>query len=294
MVQYSIAGQVYQARPLPCGLYIVATPIGNLADITIRALETLAAADCIACEDTRISARLLQRYVIDRKLIAYHEHNARRAGAEILKRIGQGQSVALISDAGTPIISDPGQRLVRDARQAGLAVWPIPGPSAAIAALSASGLPADRFHFEGFLPSKAGARRDRLRSMAAMADTLVFYESPSRLAASLADIAAELGNLRSLCVFREMTKLHEEAVAGTAGELADRFADKKVKGEIVILAAPDETGEKTDIDALLGELLEKMNVSRAAAEAAALTGLPKRDLYRQALLLSRSREGSQG
>lgn len=287
---FSIGEHRYGAASLAAGLYVVATPIGNLGDITLRALETLAGVDCIACEDKRISRRLLDRYAIASQLVSYHEHNADRAGPELIERIRRGASVALISDAGTPLISDPGFRLVRDARAAGLFVSPIPGPSAPIAALSASGLPTDRFHFEGFLPAKKQARRNRLGELRTFAVTLVFYESPKRVGACLADIASVLGEERLLCVYREITKRYEEAVTGTAKSLAERFGRGTPKGEFVIVVAPPRAGQDADVDAdaLLVALLEKMTVADAAAEAASLTGLSKRLLYQRALAIARA------
>jgi 16S rRNA (cytidine1402-2'-O)-methyltransferase len=287
MGEYSIGEHRYHAPALAAGLYVVATPIGNLGDITLRALQTLAGADCIACEDKRVSSRLLDRYAIRSRLLAYHDHNADRSGPQLIEWIRQGKSVALISDAGTPLISDPGFRLVRDARAAGLPVWPIPGPSAPIAALSASGIPADHFHFEGFLPSKSQARRSRLGELKAVAATLVFYESPNRMGDSLADMSSLLGEDRQLCVYREITKRYEEAVAGSAKSLAERFGEGTAKGEFVIIAAPPSADAGADPDAVLAELLQKMKVAEAAAEAAALTGLSKRLLYQRALELSR-------
>jgi 16S rRNA (cytidine1402-2'-O)-methyltransferase len=287
MGDYSVGEHLFSAPALAAGLYVVATPIGNLGDVTLRALETLAAADTIACEDKRISRRLLDRYGIKSRLVSYHDHNADRTGPQLIEWMRQGRSVALISDAGTPLISDPGFRLVRDARAAGLSVWPIPGPSAPIAAISASGLPADHFHFEGFLPAKSRARKARIEELKAIAATLIFYESPNRVGESLADIAAILGAERRLCVYREITKRYEEAVTGSAGSLAERFGGGIAKGEFVILVEPPGKNADVDPDIVLADLLRKRSVAEAAAEAAALTGMSKRVMYQRALDLMR-------
>jgi 16S rRNA (cytidine1402-2'-O)-methyltransferase len=291
MSGFSIRGAAFPARVLEPGLYIVATPIGNLGDITIRALDTLASATLVACEDTRVSGKLLKHFGISTRMLSYHEHNAGPAGEKILAAIRQGGSVALITDAGTPIISDPGQRLVALVRGHGLPVWPVPGASAPVAALSASGMANDAFLFAGFLPTKEMARRARLREFKALKATLVFFESPNRLDKALADIAAELGETREVAICREITKLHEEQVWGTAGELAHAYAGKTVKGEIVLLIAPPQEEALIDPDALIGELLERMSVSEAAAEAARMTGLPRRMLYSRALELAKPQTG---
>jgi 16S rRNA (cytidine1402-2'-O)-methyltransferase len=285
MSGFSIQSASFPPRLLEPGLYVVATPIGNLSDITIRALETLASAGLIAAEDTRVSGKLLKHYGISTRMISYHEHNAETAGARILDEIRSGAPVALITDAGTPVISDPGQRLVARARAEGLAVWPVPGPSAPVAALSASGMASSAFLFAGFLPVKEAARRARLRELGAVDATLIFFESPNRLDKTLAAIAAELGAGRGVAICREITKLHEEQVRGTAGELAAAYAGKPVKGEIVLLVEPPAEEAPADPDALLSGLLARMSVSEAAAEAARLTGLPRRTLYSRALEL---------
>lgn len=290
---YTVKGQRFSAGPLDTGLYIVATPIGNLGDITLRALETLAAADVIACEDKRVSAKLLNHFSIRSQLTSYHEHNADKAGAELLAALGEGQPVALISDAGTPLISDPGYRLVTQARQAGHPVYPIPGASSVMAALSAGGLPTDRFFFEGFLPAKAAARAKRLQELAAVPATLVLFESPNRLNAALAAISETVGADRQIRICRELTKLHEEIAAGSAGELAMEWSTRQVKGEIVILIEPaPPRDDQVDPEEVLADLLKTMSVSRAASEAVTLTGLPKREMYQLALKLeSRRKEG---
>jgi 16S rRNA (cytidine1402-2'-O)-methyltransferase len=278
------------ARPDP-GLYVVSTPIGNLGDITLRALEILAGVDQILAEDTRHSRRLLDHYGIETPVGAYHEHNAETARPLVLARLEQGQALALISDAGTPLISDPGYKLGLEAAAQGFRVYPVPGASALLAALVASGLPTDRFFFEGFLPAKMEARRARLNALARIEATLVFYEAPQRLAASLADLAAELGD-RPARVARELTKLHETVQAGTLGELATFYASAEVKGEIVVVVAPPAPAAAIDDAVLTRELealLEDHTTKDAAAILAARHALPRRDLYARALELSRGR-----
>ena len=276
------------ARPLEPALYLIATPIGNLGDITLRALETIAAADVLACEDTRVTRTLLARYGIAQKPVAYHEHNAAEAGPKLIAELGQGRSVALVSDAGTPLVSDPGFRLVEAARQAGIPVVPVPGPSAALAALTASGLPSDAFFFAGFLPVKDGQRRSRLEELKAVPDTLVFFESTRRLADSLAAMAAVLGD-RQAVVCRELTKTFEEFRAGSLAELARHYAEAGApKGEIVVCVAPPSAAEPAsgdDVDRLLLSLATEMGASKAATEAARMTGGRKADLYRRLLEL---------
>jgi 16S rRNA (cytidine1402-2'-O)-methyltransferase len=281
------------ARRLAAALYLVATPIGNLADITLRALETLAAADILACEDTRVSRILLERYGIRRRTTAYHEHNAAQAGPKLLAAIDEGRSVALISDAGTPLVSDPGYRLVNEALEKGIRVVPVPGPSAALAALTASGLPSDTFLFAGFLPVKAGQIRARLEALKAVPATLVFFESPRRLAAALAAMAETLGGERQAAVGRELTKTFEETRTGTLAALAAHYAAAETpKGEIVVCVGPPEAKAEApaDIDRLLVSLAGEMPTSKAAAEAARMTGQPKQALYRRLLEL-RKRDG---
>src|SRR3954452_15059282 len=220
---FSIGGNIFAAPKAPAGLHLVATPIGNLGDITLRALQTLAGVDVIACEDSRITRRLTERYAIAAQLIPYHEHNAESARPKILQRLAQGGSVALVSDAGTPLISDPGFKLVREACAAGHVVTAAPGASAALMALSIAGLPTDRFFFEGFLPAKEAARRTRIAELARIPATLVLFESGPRLAETLSDLAAGLGG-REAAVARELTKLHEEVRRGDLGSLATDYA----------------------------------------------------------------------
>lgn len=283
---FIVASATVEAPAIEPGLYLVSTPIGNLGDITVRALQILAAADIIAAEDTRVSRVLLQRYAIGTRPVAYHDHNADVAGPRLVESIRGGRSVALISDAGTPLVSDPGYRLVNLAIEAGIAVIPVPGASAVLAALAASGLPTDAFFFAGFPPSKAAARVARLDSLAVVPGTLVFYESPRRLPASLDDMAERLGEARKAAVARELTKHYEEIRRGTLRELADHYAEVGApRGEIVICVGPPIDGGPQDIDAILRGLVSEMPASRAAGEAARLTGLPKSELYRRLIAL---------
>lgn len=280
------------ARPVEPALYLVATPIGNLGDITLRALETLAGVDVLACEDTRVTRVLLERYGIRRRTLAYHEHNAAEAGPRLLEALAAGQSVALVSDAGTPLVSDPGFRLVQLAVEAGHRVVPIPGPSALLAALAISGLPTDTFLFAGFLPAKQGAKRSRLEDLRTVPATLVFFESPHRLADTLATMRDVLGD-RPATVARELTKAFEEARRGTLSSLAQGYEGQTPKGEIVICvgpptAAPDMGTD--DIDRVLLDLAAEMSASKAATEAARLTGGRKQDLYRRLLELKADEE----
>ena len=285
---YVIGQTEMPARPLEPALYLVATPIGNLSDITLRALETLAAADIVACEDTRVSRVLLDRYGIRRRTTAYHEHNAQEAGPKLIAALQGGQSVALISDAGTPLVSDPGYRLVGEAIDHGIRVVPIPGPSAPLAALTASGLPSDAFLFAGFLPVKSGQRLTRLETLKAVPATLIFFESPRRLAESLGAMVEALGGERKAAIGRELTKTFEEMRTGTLRALADHYAAADTpKGEIVVCVGPAEAkaDEPADIDRLLLSLAAEMPASKAAAEAAKMTGGQKQALYRRLLEL---------
>jgi 16S rRNA (cytidine1402-2'-O)-methyltransferase len=276
--------------PLAGGLYVVATPIGNLRDITLRALDVLAGADLILAEDTRVTAKLLFAYGLSRPLERYDEHAAERARPRILVTLAEGRAVALVSDAGTPLISDPGYRLVREALAQGAAVIPIPGPSASLAALSVAGLPSDRFLFVGFAPPKAVARRRLLAELAPIRASLIFYEGGSRLAASLADMAAVLGP-REAMVGRELTKLYETCVRGRLDLLAADPRFKAPKGEIVVVVAPGtlEAVTPADAEAALGEALTRLSPADAAAEVATALGLNRRDLYRRALVLKGAR-----
>jgi 16S rRNA (cytidine1402-2'-O)-methyltransferase len=272
------------------GLNIVATPIGNADDITLRALATLRAADVIACEDTRVTVKLLARHGIATPLLAYHEHNAERVRPQLLERLRRGETVALVSDAGTPLVSDPGFKLVRDALAEELPVTTLPGPSAPIAALVLSGLPSDRFLFAGFLPPKTVGRRGVLMELARVPATLIFFESGARLAASLADMAATLGE-RPAAVARELTKFYEEVRRGTLGALAAQYRDAEPpRGEIVVLIGPPAVeapaADAETVDAQLRAALDEMSVRDASAAVAAATGLPRRALYARALALA--------
>ena len=268
------------------GLYIVAGPIGNLSDLSPRAADILCRADVVAVEDSRVSARLLRHAGSDRPMVAYHDHSDEAKRKWLVERMA-GEAVALLSDAGTPLISDPGYKLVRDAREAGRAITTSPGPCAAIAALTLSALPTDRFLFMGFLPAKAKARAETLAEVAAVRATLVFYESGPRLAASLSDMALALGN-RDAAVCREISKSFEEVKAAPLAELAITYADHPPKGEIVVVVGPPGEAEATsaeDADAALREALARLPVGKAASEVAKKTGLDRRTLYARALEL---------
>jgi len=271
----------------------VATPIGNLGDITLRALWVLDSVDRILCEDTRVTARLLAQFGIEKPLDPYHDHNAARVRPAVLAALRRGETLALVSDAGTPLISDPGYRLVRDVLAEGLAITAAPGPSAAVTALILSGLPPDAFAFAGFLPPRAAARRKALGSWAGAAATLVFFEGPSRLAASLADMASVLGD-RAAMVARELTKRHQELRRGTLASLAAHYLSEGApRGEIVIVVGPPaETGapDAGNLDARLDALLARMSLRDAVAALAGETGLARRILYDRALARQRPRK----
>lgn len=288
--RYIIGGNSYYAAPLECALYLVATPIGNLGDITLRALETLAAVDILACEDTRVTRVLLERYAIRQKPTAYHEHNAANAGPALINSLTEGRSVALVSDAGTPLVSDPGFRLVNEARDAGIKVIPIPGASALLAAVVASGLPTDSFFFYGFLPPKKGARQKCLQSLKILNTTLIFYESPHRVAETLVDIASIFGQDRPATLARELTKTFETVDTATLGALCSKYnGETRPRGEIVLVVAPpgDETNTLSDddIDHMLLELATTMPAAKAAQEAAQLTGRKKQELYQRLMAI---------
>ena len=288
---YLIGGHRLAAPKAPPGLHLVATPIGNLGDITVRALETLAGVDLIACEDTRITYRLLDRYAIAKPLTAYHEHNAAMARPKLLARLAEGASIALVSDAGTPLISDPGYKLVKQACAAGFAVTALPGPSSVLAALAVSALPTNRFLFEGFLPPKTTARRARLAELARIEATLVLFESGSRVEESLNDIAETLGR-REAAICRELTKLHEEIRRAPLAELAAEAAALETRGEFVLVIGPPPADAsmitKEGLDALLLAALRRGSVKDAVTEAVELSGRPRREVYARALELSRS------
>jgi 16S rRNA (cytidine1402-2'-O)-methyltransferase len=267
-------------------LYVVATPLGNLEDVTLRALRVLREASLVACEDTRRTRVLLQAHGIATPTTSYFEHNERWKGERILDALREGRDVALVSDAGTPAISDPGYRLVRDARAEGIPVVPVPGPSAAVAALSASGLPSDRFLFVGFLPARRGARRQALQELAATSETLVLYESPVRVLAALEDMEEILGD-REAFLCREATKLHEEYVRGRLSGLRALLAGRaSVKGEIALVVAGAERAAvpAEDAEALFARLVSEGRTRREAVkETARALGLPARDVYRRVL-----------
>jgi 16S rRNA (cytidine1402-2'-O)-methyltransferase len=268
------------------GLYIVATPIGNLQDVSSRAEATLRDADLIAAEDSRVTAKLLNHLGIRKPITAYHDHNAEKVRPGLVAQMAD-KAIALVSDAGTPLISDPGYKLVRDARTAGHLVTTIPGPCAAIAALTLAGLPTDRFLFAGFLPAKAKARDDMIAELGAVRATLVFYESGPRLGKSLAALANGLGE-REAAVAREISKAFEETVTGTLGELAARYADTPPKGEIVIVVGPPGEAERAsdaEIDEALKEALVRLPVGKAASEVATTLDLKRSELYDRALAL---------
>jgi 16S rRNA (cytidine1402-2'-O)-methyltransferase len=287
---YALGAHTVAARSLEPGLYLVATPIGNLRDVSLRALETLAAADVIACEDTRVTRKLAAHYAIATPLTPYHDHNAATALPKLMARLAEGASVALVSDAGTPLVSDPGYRLVRAAQAAGHPVTAAPGASAVLAALAVAGLPTDRFFFEGFLPAKEAARRSRIAALAAIPATLLLFETGPRLAAALADLAAGLGD-RAAAVCRELTKLHEEVRRGTLDALAQAYAQlPEPRGEIVVVVAPPADPEPAgaeEVDGMLRDALARLSVKDAVEEVAGLAGRPRRDVYRRALALKK-------
>lgn len=279
------------------GLYLVATPIGNLRDITLRALDVLAAADVVACEDSRVTRKLLNAHAIEAKLTAYHDHNAAAVRPRLLNALAEGGRVALVSDAGTPLISDPGYKLVRAAQDQGTAVIPVPGPSSVTAAIAAAGLPSDRFLFAGFLPAKATARRKELAALGAAPATLVLFESAKRLPASLRAMAEVLGD-REAVVARELTKLHEELRRAPLSRLAGHYGGAgAAKGEAVILVAPpgDESGAVSEdvLDRRLRDALETQSLRDAVRAVTAGTGLPRRRVYRRALEMTASEDAGE-
>lgn len=287
--RYMLGGQPVDVARLASGLHIVATPIGNLGDITLRALEALAGADLIACEDTRVSRKLLDRYGIATPLSPYHDHNATKARPMILRRLAEDAAVALISDAGTPLISDPGYKLVRAAQEAGHAVTALPGASSLLAGLSVAGLPTDQFFFVGFLPPKQAARRASIVELARIPATLVLFETGPRIAATLADLAAGLGR-REAALCRELTKLHEETRRGDLESLAQGCAANKPRGEIVLVIAPPQAQERPSLsgtETMLRAALGRVSLKDAVGEVADATGLPRREVYQRALELAK-------
>ena len=270
---------------MPGTLYLVATPIGNLKDVSQRALETLQSVNLIACEDTRHTAKLLNTYGISKKLVSYHEHNEASRSDELVNRLNRGESIALVSDAGTPAIADPGYRLVQEAHENGIAIISIPGPVAFVNAAIVSGQPTEQLFFGGFLPSRKGERRKYLESVSLVPATLVFYESPHRLGRSLEDCAEVLGN-RSAAVVRELTKIHEEVVRGRLSELVMRYSTETVKGEIVLVIGEPEIGTEQSPNASTLtdriEELEKQGFDRKSALKAAAKefGVSRSEAYR--------------
>src|SRR3954452_20006134 len=287
---FLVAGHPIAASKAAPGLHLVATPIGNLGDITLRALETLAGVDAIACEDTRITRRLTERYGISAALTPYHEHNAAVARPKLLQRLAQGASVALVSDAGTPLISDPGFKLVREACGAGFSVFALPGPSSVLAALTVAALPTDRFFFEGFLPHKETARRARIAQLARIDATLVMFESGNRIQDSLRDLADIMG-ARDAAVCRELTKLHEEVRRAPLPELARSAAALETRGEFVVAIGPPAATAgvmpEAELDEVLRSALKRDSLKDAVAHAVEVSGRPRREIYARALELAR-------
>ena len=291
--RFNIAGQSIQASRLAPGLYVAATPIGNLGDITLRVLQALAGADVIACEDTRVTRKLLDRYGIVTPLSPYHEHNAAKARPALLRRLTDGAAIVLVSDAGTPLISDPGFKLVRAAQQAGHAVTALPGASAVLTALSIAGLPTDQFFFAGFLPPKRAARQARIAELAHLPGTLVLFETGPRIAAALADLAAGLGGNREAALCRELTKLHEEIKRGELAKLAEASAGEEPRGEIVLVIAPRPQEPETslaDTETMLREALARHSLKDAVVEVVQATGRSRREVYQRALALTKEQK----
>jgi 16S rRNA (cytidine1402-2'-O)-methyltransferase len=287
--RYVLGSHPIDVGKIAPGLHIVATPIGNLGDITLRALATLAGADLIACEDTRVTRKLLGRYGIATPLTPYHDHNAAAARPKLLRRLVEGASIALVSDAGTPLVSDPGFKLARAAQEGGHMVTALPGPSALLAALAVAGLPTDQFFFGGFLPAKQAARRARIAELARIPSTLVLFETGPRVTATLADLAAGLGR-REAALCRELTKIHEEIRRGDLETLAQNSPASEVRGEIVLVIAPPQASAQPsadDTDTLLRRALARVSLKDAVGEVAEATGLPRRDLYQRALALAK-------
>ena len=289
---FVVASQPIAAARLARGLHIVATPIGNLGDITLRALAALAGADLIACEDTRVTRKLLDRYAIATPLTPYHEHNAAKARPVLLRRLAESAAIALVSDAGTPLISDPGYKLVRAAAEAGHMVTALPGASALLAGLSVAGLPTDQFLFAGFLPPKQAARRTRIAELSRIPATLVLFETGPRVAATLADLAAGRGQNREAALCRELTKLHEEVRRGDLATLAKDFAETESRGEIVLVVAPPPAPQQVsdaETEMLLRRALGRLSLKDAVGEIADATGLPRREIYQRALALAQEK-----
>jgi 16S rRNA (cytidine1402-2'-O)-methyltransferase len=294
---YRVFAHDIEAAKAGPGLYLVATPIGNLGDVTLRALETLAGVDVVACEDTRVTHRLFERYGLTTPLVAYHDHNAATARPKLLARLDAGDAVALVSDAGTPLISDPGFKLVREAQAAGHTVTAVPGASAVMAAVASAGLPTDRFFFEGFLPPREQARRARLTELADVPATLVFFETGPRIAAMLHDLAAVFGD-REAAVCRELTKLHEEIRRADLAGLAQAYDQgAETRGEFVVVVGPPAAAapiEAEELDALLRRALATASLKNAVEAVVAATGHKRRLVYQRALSLARSEADGEG
>lgn len=290
---FTAFGLAAEAESIEPGLHVVATPIGNLKDVSFRALATLAAADSVLAEDTRVTRTLLMHYGITTPLVAYHEHSNAAVRERMVARMQAGEALALVSDAGTPLVSDPGFKLVQAAIEAGLSVTPIPGPSAVMTAIVAAGLPTDRFFFEGFLPAKSGARCNRLEALGQIPGTLVLFESPHRLPEMLVDAVAVLGASRPAAVARELTKLYETIRRGSLGDLAALYAEEGApKGEVVVIIGtqaevPDAAATDAGIDAALTAALARHSIKDAATLVAEETGQPRRVVYARALALAR-------
>lgn len=283
--RYTIGGFQFEARSLSPGLYLIATPIGNLRDVTLRALETLASADLIFCEDTRITSRLLNHYGIAKPLKPYHDHNAAKVRPALLARLSGGAAIALVSDAGTPLISDPGYKLVVEALARGHRIEVVPGASASVMAVTLSGLPADRFLFAGFLPARSSERRRALEELRSVPAALVFFEAPGRVAETLEAIRTALGD-RRVAIARELTKFHEEVMRGSADELLEQIASRNsLKGEITIVVAPPapQPADPIEVEKALRLALANAAPARAAAQVARRFGLPRKDLYALAM-----------
>lgn len=284
--------EIKAKKPFEKGLYVTATPIGNLGDITVRALQLLSAADFIACEDKRVSGKLLSYYDIKTPMISYHDHNAQDVMPRIIDELKSGKIIALISDAGTPLISDPGYKLVNECRKEGIMVTSLPGASALLCALTNAGMPTDNFLFCGFLPSKTTARQKEIKKYSDVASTLIYYESPKRLLASLKDIRSVLGN-RVAAVCRELTKLYEEICKDNLDELIHQFENRPTpKGEIVLIVSPPDKSEGIidDLDAALMDALERLSVKEAVAAVTYMTGKKRKEVYKRALELSKDDE----
>jgi 16S rRNA (cytidine1402-2'-O)-methyltransferase len=295
--RYRVFAHDVEAAKAAPGLYLVATPIGNLGDVTLRALEILAGVDVVACEDTRVTHKLFDRYGLTTPLVAYHDHNAATARPKLLARLAAGEAVALVSDAGTPLVSDPGFKLVREAQAAGHNVTAVPGASAVMAAVASAGLPTDRFFFEGFLPPREQARRARLAELADIPATLVFFETGPRIAAMLHDLAAVLGD-REAAVCRELTKLHEEIRRANLGGLARGYDEgAETRGEFVVVVGPpaaEAMVEGEDLDALLRRALATSSLKNAVEAVVAATGHKRRLVYQRALSLSEDGTDGEG